>query len=393
MHPRDPASGLPPDRADWDRVHADFPVNRHLIWLNNCGTTPIGDPMRLAVSAWLEEYGRRGAAAEGWSYTGIRASIQRRLEALLGAAPGEIALIHHTSEGMNFISHGLSLDPGDEILLLENEYPSNVYPWEHWSEKGVRLRFVPMADTPRAFLEGFRAALGPHTRVAAMSAVHWCTGMPLPIDAIGTLCAGAGVAFVLDGSQGVGLVDVDVKTAGIRYMAFSGWKWLLGPLGLGVLYLDRAHLEALRPIFKGTESVPGDQDYLPYKHVLKPTADRFTLSTGSMTDWVHFETSLAYLEALGHGPVRARIRMLAERLSDGLREAGYLIGSDAYPESACGIVTAIRPGQDAASAVKALKEKGVITAARLGRIRLSPHVYLSERQIDAAVALMAGLDR
>jgi cysteine desulfurase / selenocysteine lyase len=375
--------------ADWDRVHADFPVNRHLIWLNNCGTTPVSDPVRLAVTAWLEEYGRRGSATEAWSYAGVRSSIQRRLEALLGARRGEIALIHHTSEGMNFISHGLSLDPQDEILLLENEYPSNVYPWEHWAEKGIGLRRVPMAGTPGDFLAGFREALGPRVRAASMSAVHWCTGMPFPLEAMGSLAAERGTALIVDGSQGVGLVDLDVKAAGIRYMAFSGWKWLLGPLGLGALYIDRDHLESLRPIFKGTESVPGDQEYLPYKHAWKPTADRFTLSTGSMTDWVYFDASLAYLDALGFARVRERIRALSRRLADGLRAAGYGIHADAYPEAASGIVSALRPGQDAAAVVRDLKDKGIIAAARLGRIRLAPHVYISEGQIDAVVEALA----
>jgi len=382
------ASGEP----DWDRVHADFPINRNLIWLNNCGTTPVSDPVRRTVAAWLEEYGQRGGEARGWSYAGVRASIQRRLESLLGARPGEIALIHHTSEGMNFISHGLSLDAGDEILLLENEYPSNVYPWEHWAEKGVHLRAVPMGDSPAACLAGFRNALGPRVRVAAMSAVHWCTGMPLPLEEMGKLCAERGIAFIVDGSQGVGLLDVNVKAAGIRFMAFSGWKWLLGPLGVGVLYVDGNHLESLRPVFKGTESVPGDQEYLPYKHTWKPSADRFTLSTGSMTDWVYFDASLAYQEALGFARVRGRIRSLARRLSDGLRDAGYLLHSGPYPELAAGIVSAIRPGQDATIAVKTLKAQGIIAAARLGRIRLSPHVYISERQIDTAVAAMAVLE-
>ena len=378
--------------ADWDRVHADFPINRNLIWLNNCGTTPVGDPVRRAVGAWLEEYGLRGGEAKGWSYVGVRASIQRRIESLLGARPGEIALIHHTSEGMNFISHGMSLDPGDEILLLENEYPSNVYPWEHWAEKGVRLRAVPMADSPAAFLAGFRDALGPRVRAVALSSVHWCTGMPLPLLEVGTLCAERGAAFVVDGSQGAGLLKLDVKAARIRYMAFSGWKWLLGPLGLGVMYVDGDHLESLRPVFKGTESVPGDQEYLPYKHGWKPTADRFTLSTGSMTDWVYFDASLTYLEGLGFAQVQERIRALSRRLSDGLREKGYHIHSDAYPDAATGIVSAIRPGQDAAAAVKALKGRGIIAAVRLGRIRMSPHVYISERQIDAVVAAMAALE-
>jgi cysteine desulfurase/selenocysteine lyase len=377
---------------DWDRVHADFPINRNLIWLNNCGTTPVSDPVRNAVGAWLEEYGLRGGEATGRSYAGVRASIQRRLESLLGARPGEIALIHHTSEGMNFISHGLSLDPGDEILLLENEYPSNVYPWEHWTEKGARLRVIPMADSPAAFLAGFREALGPRVRAVSVSAIHWCTGMPLPLEEMGGLCAERGAAFVVDGSQGAGLLDLDVKAARIRYMAFSGWKWLLGPLGQGVLFVDGRHLESLRPIFKGTESVPGDQEYLPYKHTWKPTADRFTLSTGSMTDWVYFDASLAYLEGLGFARVRERIRALSRRLSDGLRQAGYGILSDAFPESATGIVSAIRPGQDAAATVKALKAHGIIAAARLGRIRLSPHIYISERQIDTVIAALAALE-
>lgn len=208
----------------------------------------------------------------------------------------------------------------------------------------------------------------------------------------GKLCAERGAAFIVDGSQGVGLLDLNVKAAGIRFMAFSGWKWLLGPLGLGVLYVDGNHLESLRPVFKGTESVPGDQEYLPYKHVWKPSADRFTLSTGSMTDWVYFDASLAYQEALGFARVRERIRSLARRLSDGLQDAGYLLHSEPYPDQAAGIVSAIRPGQDALVAVKVLKSRGIIAAARLGRIRLSPHVYISERQIDTVVAAMALLE-
>ncbi len=380
-----------PNPPDWDKIHADYPVNQNLIWMNNCGTTPVGDPVRKAMGAWLEEYGRKGGATEVYSYPGIRSSIQRRLEGLLGALPGELALIHHTSEGMNFISHGVSLDAGDEILILENEYPSNVYPWEHWRERNVRVHAVPMADTPEAFLEGLRAAWGPRTRLVTLSAVHWCTGMPLPLVEIGRLCAERGAAWVVDGAQGVGLLELDVKAAAIHYMSFPAWKWLLGPVGLGVLYVAREHLESLRPIFKGTESVPGDQDYLPYKHTWKPTADRFGISTGSLNDWVYFDASLAYLQGIGFARVRERIRHLSTRLSDGLRTAGFAVHSDAHPAHASGIVAVSRPGLDPAAAVKTLKEKHIIAAVRLGRIRLAPHVYISEKQIDTVVDTLAAL--
>ncbi|MDB6035956.1 MAG: csdB [Verrucomicrobiales bacterium] len=377
--------------VDWEKIQSDFPVNNHLIWLNNCGTTPLGNPVRESVNRWLDEYQRRGAAAEGFSYLGVKASIHHRLEKLLRAKQGEFALVHHTAEGMNFISHGLALDPGDEILLLENEYPSNVYPWEHWREKGVLLRTVPMTARPEDFPAAFAAAAGPRTRVASLSAVHWCTGMPLPLEAIGKLCAERGIAWVVDGSQGVGLVDLDVKACGIHYMAFSAWKWLLGPLGLGVLYVSRDRLESLNPIFKGTESVPQDNEYLPYKHAWKPSADRFAISTGSMTDWVYFDASLIYLEEIGFERVRNRIQVLARRLSDGLREAGYDLVSDAFPGMETGIVAASRSGLDSARAVKVLKERNIIAAERLGRVRLAPHVYISEKQIDRVITEMAAL--
>jgi cysteine desulfurase/selenocysteine lyase len=351
----------------------------------------LGNPVRETVNRWLDEYQRRGTAAEGFSYSGVKASIYHRLEGLLHARSGELALVHHTAEGMNFISHGLVLDPGDEILLLENEYPSNVYPWEHWREKGVHVRTVPMTAHPADFPAAFVAAAGPRTRVASLSAVHWCTGMPLPLQAIGKLCAERGITWVVDGSQGVGLVDLDVHACGIHYMAFSAWKWLLGPLGLGVLYISREHLESLNPIFKGTESVLQDQEYLPYKHGWKPSADRFALSTGSMTDWVYFDASLAYLENIGFERARDRIRSLARRLSDGLRGAGFQVASDAYPDQATGIVAVSRPGLDSAQAVKTLKARNIMAADRLGRIRFAPHVYNSEKQIDTVVEEMAGL--
>lgn len=382
---------MPPSAFAWDKVQADFPVNQELIWLNNCGTTPLGRPMLEALESFLQGYSRKGILFEGKTYPGVKASIRRKLASLLKADPSEIALVHHTAEGMNFISHGLPLAAGDEILLLENEYPSNYYPWEHWREKGVILKAVPCGAGPSEFLEAFRAALTPRSRVAAMSAVHWCTGLPIPLEAVGALCAERGMDLVVDGAQGVGLLDLDVRACRIGYMAFSAWKWLLGPVGLGAMFVAREKLDGLKPIFKGTESVPMDESYLPYRDAWKPDADRFAISTGSMNDWVHFEASLAWLEAIGFDRVRARILELAARLSVGLRERGFAVHSDAFGGARTGIVAVSRPGLDSAAAVKALKAKGIIAAERLGRVRLAPHVYNTEAQIDRAVAELGAL--
>ena len=378
------------DTFDWERVQADFPVNNNLIWLNNCGTTPISIPVMEKVKRWLEEYSRRGALAEGYGYASVKASIYNRLESLVNAGPGELTLIHNTAEGMNFLSHGIFLEPGEEILLLENEYPSNVYPWEHWREKGALLKTVPMKSDAKSFLAAFTAALSPRTRIAALSAVHWCSGMPLPLKEIGSLCRERGVELIVDGSQGVGMIGIDVKAQGIGCMAFSAWKWLLGPVGVGVLYISKEKLESIRPIFKGTESVIHDQEYLPYKHTYKPNTDRFLYSTGNMNDWIYFEASLGYLAGIGFARAQARIHELAAYLGDGLMQRGFEVQADAFGGGS-GIVTAAKPGLDSKSAVKALKAKSIIAADRLGRIRFSPHVYNSTGQLDRVVSELASL--
>lgn len=372
----------------WDDLYETFPVNRELIWLNNCGTTPAGLHVLQVMSDYLEGYSRKGTLHEGYSYSSVKSGIQTILARLLNVEPYDIAIIHNTSEGMNLVSHGLQLKPGDEILLLQDEYPSNVYPWQHWRKKQVRLSFIPMADTPGRFLENVKQAISKRTRLIALSAVHWCTGMPLPVKELGSLCLERGIGLVVDGAQGVGHVDLDVTGWNISFMAFSAWKWLLGPLGLGVLVIPREKLSCLDPVFKGTESVVNDGEYLPYKDELKPSAERYMYSSGNINDWVYFKASLDLLSSIGFKKVMSRIYELAHYLSEILRKRGFRVLSDSSAEdSSCfnthtGIVVAEKKGATMGKLVNDLSKHGIITTERLGRIRFSPHIYNSFEQLD-----------
>jgi selenocysteine lyase/cysteine desulfurase len=374
---------------NWEHVYRDFPVNNELVWLNNCGVAPPGNHILRAMSNFFKGYARRCILSDGDSYPGVKAHIKAILADLLGCAPEELALIHNTAEGMNFISHGLDLQAGDEVILLENEYPSNVYPWRHLEGRGVVLRTAPMADTPEGFLAGLEPTITPRTRVMALSAVHWCTGMPLPLEAIGRRCRAAGIELVVDGAQGVGLQPIDVHRGGIGYMAFSAWKWLMGPLGLGVLFVARENLGKVPPVFFGTESVVRDGEYLPYRRELKPTADRFTFSTANFNDWVYFKAALEYLQEIGFDTVRRRIFDLCAHLSAGLRRNGYTLCADRFPAWPTGVAVCERPGSDTAELMRRLKSGGVVAAERLGRIRFGPHIFNSEDQLDRVAAILA----
>lgn len=368
-------------RIDWKEVHSKFPVNRECIWLNNGGTTPASDYVLEAVASYMEEYSRKSVLTEQISIGKTKESICRILSELFKCRPEDIALIHNTSEGLNLVSLGMDLHSGDEILLLENEYPSNVYPWEHWQDKGVSLSFLPMSLSQEEFYENAKGKISGRTRVISVSAVHWCTGMPLPVRELAELCRERGIFLVVDAAQGAGHVSLDIGW-GIDFMAFSAWKWLLGPVGMGILIVPREKLSSLKPVFKGTESVINDKEYLPYKRELKPNAGRYMYSTGSYLDWVYFDASLKFLSSLGFDTVKERIYELAEYLSNRLREVGFKVLSDSFDERRTGIVVASREEVDSRRLVKELLDRNIVVKERLGRIRFSPHIYNSFEQLD-----------
>jgi selenocysteine lyase/cysteine desulfurase len=303
---------------NWQSAYDAYPINAECTWLNNCGITPTGLHVVRRMTAHFEQLAQHGPGGSDASPMRLLNHVRQQLGQLLNAAPEDIALVHNTAEGMTMISLGLDLDAGDQILLLENEYPSNVYPWEHWRERGVLLDFVKVGHTAEEFLEHFRHALSPHTKVAAMSMVHWCTGMPLPVQAIADLCHERGILLVLDGSQGVGNVALDFARVAPAVLCFSAWKWLLGPLGLGALVVDPVTLAKLRMPFKATDSVKDPTSYLPYQTEMRASVDRYIYSTANYNDWVFFDESLAFLGGIGFDRVQARLLELTARLWSGL---------------------------------------------------------------------------
>jgi len=373
---------------NWTTIYQAYPVNKEMIWLNNCGIAPAGKHIVKALSRFIEGYAQKGVLTEIAVYPEVQNNIKIFLSNLLNCSPDELALIHNTAEGMNFISHGLNLSSKDEVILLENEYPSNVYPWRHLEEKGVKLVITPMESSPEAFLKALERLLTKKTRVVSLSSVHWCTGMPLPLNQVGKLCIENGIDFVVDGAQGVGVQPIDTKKDNISYMAFSAWKWLLGPLGMGILFVAKEKLPDLKPIFIGTDSVVRADEYLPYKSELKPSADRFAFSTANFNDWVYLEAALKFLHDIGFFAVRKRIFELSARLSKGLTKIGFNVFSDKFPDYQTGIVVCEKPGVNPDVIMTHLKRNKVVASQRLGRVRFSPHVYNSPEQIDEVVRVL-----
>ncbi len=387
---RKPASDQSGQPVNWEEVRKKFSVNKELIWLNNAGVTPPPTDSVEAMQHFIDEFARKGTLSDEFPLAKIKRSIQEIIARLLNCAPEDVAVIHNTAEGMNFISHGLDLREGEEVFLLENEYPSNYYPWEHWGEKGIELTTVPVTNSPERFLEEVKKRISSRTRVVAVSAVHWCTGMPLPLQQLGGLCRENGSMLVVDGAQGAGHVELDMSW-GISFMAFSAWKWLIGPAGLGVLVVPKRSLGQVKPVFKGTNSVVDDSRELPYTKDLKPNAERYMYSTGSFVDWVYFNASLQFLDSIGFAAARDRVFELSGYLAERLKNAGLTVLNETYGRHRSAIVVAEKEGVQSATVVAKLLEKGIVTRERLGRIRFSPHILNSREQIDTVITTVSAV--
>jgi cysteine desulfurase / selenocysteine lyase len=372
---------------NWEKYYELYPVNQEMIWLNNCGTTPTGKPILDSVKNFLDGYSKKGIMTEVEKYLPLKKYISETIANLIGASPDEIGIIHNTSEGMNFISNEFCFEKGDEILLLENEYPSNVYPFQHWEQKGIHLKFIPLADSEEKFFHNLVTSVSKKTKLISISLVHWCTGLPFPIQKIGDYCKSQNIELIIDGAQGVGLVPVDVKKMNIASMSFPAWKWLLGPLGLGIIYNKKENLEKRIPIFKGQNSVINADEYLPYKSEWKKGADRYEFSTSSMPDWVYFQASLKMLSEIGFENVQNRIYELVDYFGEILKQNEFEISKDKF-ESKTGILSIYKEGIDLAKTVQTLKENQVVCALRLGRIRFAPHIYNSKEQFHKVLEIL-----
>lgn len=370
----------------WEEVQRNYPINENYIWLNNCGISVMGKTVQKELQNYQGAFLEHSVLKESYSPMRLRKRIMSLLASLFNANENDFALVQNTAEGLNYIAYGLSLQKDDEILLLEDEYPSNVYPWKAQEKRsGAKVIFIPKSISAEDFLEALQKKITSKTRVISLSAVHWLTGLVYPLETVGEICRKNNILFCLDAAQGAGHVFIDPKKMNISFMAFSAWKWLMGPLGLGVLYISPEALERLGTGFLSTGSIVNDSEYLPYREQYKPNASRYEISTSNYMSWTWFAASLEYLDRIGFQEVQKRIYFLTHQLAGALSAIGFVPILPEYGKN--GILTIVKGPCDLMALREHLSKNGVITAWRLGGIRMSPHVFISTEQIENVLTL------
>lgn len=365
----------------------EFPQAHGLRYLNHAAVAPWPKRATLAVTAFAEENARLGARDyPDWLQTERR--LRERLKHLLNApSTADIALVKNTSEALSFVAFGLDWRPGDEIVISDEEFPSNRVIWEALKPRGVVVKQIGLQGSdPEGDL---LAACGPRTRLLSISSVQYASGLRLDIERLGHACRTRGVLFCVDAIQHLGALPFDAQACDCAFAMADGHKWMLGPEGLGVFYCRSDMREQLTLHEYGWHMLEHAGDYDRSDWQPARTARRFECGSPNMLGAMALEASLSLLEEVGMDAVGLALADRVQRLYDGLTNiVGVSLHSPSDPARRAGILTFSLDGWDNQALFERLKAEQVICAQRGGGIRLSPHFYTEAQVIEETLALL-----
>lgn len=373
-------SGAAPD---WDAVRAAFLMPPDVAVLNAANLCPAP----LAVLRSMQEDEERLDREPFPSFRAEMHDVKERtrevLASYLRASADEILITRNTSEANNWVSSGLNLGPGDEVVIHADNHPSNNLAWKEKARRfGYMVVEVPYTPHPGpdALLEAFRRALTPRTRVLAFTHLTNTSGDLFPAAEICRMAREHGVLTLVDGAQSLGLLDVDLSVMQPDFYSGSAHKWPCGPKETGVLYVRRDVQERLWPsvysAYTGRTPLASTHEGMGQRD--EPAIRAF----GRQMEW---------LSSLGKAAIEARSRELASVVFEELQKTpGVRMFTPADPRHRAAVVTFDPAGLNPARVLAALESEGIVAASRNGPdrpgIRLSPHFYNSFDDVERGVA-------
>jgi len=363
----------------WRQYRQEFPVTERLVYLNHAAVAPLSRRAAKAMKHLAEDACAYGSLHyDEWlaAYEGVRVAAAR----LINALPAEIAIVKNTSEGISTVATGIEWRPGDKVVAFLEEFPANYYPWKRLEGQGIHVQWLSVADP----LERIDVACA-GARLLAISFVQYLSGYRADLEALGEICHRRGCWFFVDAIQGLGAFPVDVRRARIHALAADGHKWLLGPEGCGVLYIQRDLQDQVEPKEFGWTNVAGYADYSSRDMTLRPDAGRYECGTLNTIGCFGLRAAIELLLDIGVERIAPQVQSLGDEIAEGVRAKGYEVMDERTPQTGSGIVSFRRQDVDSRLIVRHLREKGIIAAPRQGWVRASPHFYVSPEEIDRMI--------
>jgi len=368
----------------WRGFRDLMPVSENLAYFDHAAVAPLPRSAAEAVETWSRQAAELGDTA--WPQWEKRLNEVRRLAArLIAAEPSEVALVPNTTAGINLVAEGFPWREGDNVVTLANEFPSNLYPWMNLADRGVQTRRVPV-DGIEVDLNRIAEACDQRTRIISVSWVGYASGWRIDVDQLVTLAYDRGILVFLDAIQGLGVFPINVHRTGVDFLAADGHKWMLGPEGAGLFYVRAEHLELLRPLNVGWNSVVHAHDFARCELDIRRAASRYEGGSQNMVGFAALGASLEVLSQFGltseASPLADQVLDLNQHAARRLEQIGAEIKSSRDRRHASGILSFDLPGRDLAEARQRCLSRGVVLSLRNDWLRISPHAYINEEDVE-----------
>jgi len=365
---------------DYEFISENFPTLKDMAYLNNAAT---GIPPMATINA-IKQYLDNRVNAKG-NFQETKKSlgkIRENLGILLGGKFSEFGLVPNTSLGLNMIGHGIEYSEDANIVVCDLEFPANYVPWQNIAKlKGIELRVVK-SENGAASIDKFKEKIDENTRVVSVSLVQFASGYRSDTKALADEVHKHGGYLVADIIQAAGWADIDLNKMGIDFASAQAAKWLVGPIGVGFIYVNEKLLDTLTPKFLGWWSVKDQEEFSYFEREIISDARKFEVGSPSMVSYVGFLKSLEVLLKIPNKDRESAAVANADHLRKQLDELGVSF-YDFEKTHRSPIVSCTPPNIE--DLHKKLTEAKIHCSVRNGRLRVSPHFYNTFEEIDRLV--------
>lgn len=366
-------------------IDLEFPVTNTLIHLNHAAVCPWPTRTADAVIRFAHENNELGSR-NFMTWLDAEQHVRELAATLVGASHSDdIALVKNTSEGLSMVAHGFPWRAGDNVVISDQEFPSNRVVWESLANRGVEIRQVSLpcpGDLEQALIDAADAS----TRLLSISSVQYASGLKADLQRLGTLCKQRDIAFCVDAIQGLGVFPHDVQAMHIDFLVADGHKWLLSPEGLGIFYCAPGWRERLELHEFGWRML--EEPFNFNKTAWRPasSAKRFECGTQNSMGIAAMEQSLSLLLEIGIDTIWNRVKERTEYLFElvASHKNLQLISCDADGRYA-GITVFRHNDLTDQQLYDKLSANNILCAVRGGGVRFSPHFYISLESLRQAI--------
>jgi cysteine desulfurase/selenocysteine lyase len=357
----------------------EFPVTEKYIYFDHSGVAPYSMRVTNALQTFLLDASNGGAFHyPKWSQQ--IAAARLNCARLINAEAGEIAFVKSTSHGLSIVSQGLDWQRGDNMIVYEKEFPSNLFTWLDLERKGVEVRKIPSRNG-RIVLSDIEQSCDARTRLLAVSSVQFSNGFRIDLKKVSELCRTREILFCVDAIQSLGVIPMDVQAFHIDFLSADGHKWLLGPEGVGMFFCRKELAERLHPPLIGWRSVVHEFNFDHPRLELKKDSLRFEEGSMNLLGIFGLAASVELLLEVGVPAIAERVLDLGEVIIREAEKRGLAVLTPKERNERGGNVT-IAGGFDPEQVRDELRKQGIMVNARGGGLRISPHFYNTEAELQ-----------